>query len=338
MGRLENIGNREQNNTSNELQQLRREILWKEFDKRKDNDIVLSKVWKEDTIDYLLAEWKDKIKLKRLFKWIILSFSKSLKELKEYSEKLKNCDTINELNSLEGQVLSWINNPNLQEWDMNQLIAQQSSQEHQISNVNINIAPSYFMEYKQLKLWAWVEKLPNLIPFSCALKWYKKLKSELKNPRYLSIVDFTKPNSEKRFYVIDMVSKTVVKSTTVWHWDWSWTHEFAEVFSNKNGSHQSSLWFYRTPDDEEHPSNRNRSWLRMKWIEDWNNSAAASRWIFMHPWWLISQWCFTLPGEEAQNIINNVKWDSLLFAYARSKDYFNKSQYFDSAPNWDVIV
>ena len=100
MGRGDNIENRTENNTSDELQQLRRELLWKAFDEKKENDIVLSSVWKDETIDYLLAEWKDKIKLKSLFKWIILSFSKSLKELKEYSEKLKNCDTINELNNL----------------------------------------------------------------------------------------------------------------------------------------------------------------------------------------------------------------------------------------------
>lgn len=336
MVRGDNIENRTETNTKEELQQLRRELLWKAIDKKKNDDYILSKISKDDTIDYLLNEWKGKLKLKRIFRWILLSFSKSIKELKEYSKKLKDCDTINELNGLETEILNWNSNNETQDNEMNRLIEQQNGKEHQINNFKINVSLKYYMEYKQLKLWAWVENLPNLVPFACAMVWYNKLKSELKNPKYLSIVDFTKPKNEKRFYLIDMETKTVIKNTTVGHWDWSWTKDFAETFSNGNGTHQSSLWFYRTPNNKEHPTNRDRSWLRMKWIEG-SNDAAEWRWIFMHEWGLISQWCFTLPKWEAQNIINNVKWDSLLFAYARYSNYFNNSQYFQN-DNWNITI
>ena len=341
---------------ANRLQQLRKEILWKEFDKRKDDDFVLSKVWKEDTIDYLLAEWKDRIKLKRLFKWIILSFSKSLKELKEYSEKLKNCDTINELNNLQGQVINWNNNQNKiqnqQNMSMNEVIAQQNMREHkELDNFNINIAPEYYDTYKQLKIWEQASELPDLIPFSCALKWYNELCPTLWNNKYLTVVDYTKPKSQNRFFVINMSTKTVEHSIRVWHWHNSWEWQYANSFSNVNGSEQSCLGFMTTATQREDNSNPNYHWsgLRMSWTKkDINNNwNAAWRWIFMHRGGenrnnvakdLFSQWCFVIPDNTAETIIEKVRWWSLLFAYAKSKNYFNNSQYFDSAPNWDVIV
>ena len=185
--------------------------------------------------------------------------------------------------------------------------------------------------YNQLK---WVEK-PDLEPF--AMKWYEEIKWSLKNPTYLTVVDFTKPNNKNRFYVINMNTKRVEYATIVWHWSGSWKWAYATDFSNINWSYQSSLWFFRTPDHTNKPSNRNRRGLLMKWIE-WSNNKAASRWIYMHPGWKISLWCFTIPNNESSEIMNKVKWDSLLFAYAKSKDYFSQSQYFNTSSTWDVLA
>ncbi|MBQ2600268.1 murein L,D-transpeptidase catalytic domain family protein, partial [bacterium] len=35
------------------------------------------------------------------------------------------------------------------------------------------------------------------------------MKETLKNPKYLTVVDFTKPNNKNRFYVIDMTTHTI---------------------------------------------------------------------------------------------------------------------------------
>jgi hypothetical protein len=148
-------------------------------------------------------------------------------------------------------------------------------------------------------------------------------------------VDFTKPNNKNRFYVIDMTTHTIEYATTVWHGSGSWKWKYAKSFSNTNWSYQSSLGFYRTPDNIE--KKKRWSGLLMNGIE-WSNNEAPSRWIYMHPWWLISQWCFTLPKDKAMEIMNKIKWDSLLFAYAKSKEYFAQSDHFDTNSNWDVLA
>ncbi|MBO4517201.1 murein L,D-transpeptidase catalytic domain family protein [bacterium] len=37
----------------------------------------------------------------------------------------------------------------------------------------------------------------------------------MSNPKYLTVVDFTKPNTQNRFYVINMNNNTVEYATTV---------------------------------------------------------------------------------------------------------------------------
>lgn len=207
------------------------------------------------------------------------------------------------------------------------------NQRYSIDQFNINVSQEHRDIYNQLR---WKEK-PDLEPFACAMKWYEELRWSLKNPTYLTVVDFTKPNNQNRFYVINMTTKSVEYATTVWHWQWSWTWQFATSFSDVSWSYQSSLGFFRTPDALLKPTNRNRSWLLMNGIED-SNDSARSRWIYMHPGGKISQWCFTLPKDTSSEIMNKVKWDSLLFAYAKSKDYFAQSQYFSTSSAWDVLA
>ena len=79
--------------TEEELQQLRREMLWKIIDEKKKDDFSLS-IWKESTINYLLDEWKWTTKIWKFFKKLYLKvFCKSLNELEEISKELKKCDT-----------------------------------------------------------------------------------------------------------------------------------------------------------------------------------------------------------------------------------------------------
>ena len=171
------------------------------------------------------------------------------------------------------------------------------------------------------------------------MKCYEEQKWSLKNTKYLTVVDFTKPNTENRFYVIDMENKSVEYVTTVWHWQWSWRWKWATSFSNITGSNQSSLWFFTISSSYENNTKRTRRWLRMFWTDKdkKNNGKAASRWIFMHPWTNFSQWCFTLPKDKAPEIMKKVEgW--ALFAYAKSKDYFTQSEYFSTTSTWDVLA
>jgi hypothetical protein len=181
--------------------------------------------------------------------------------------------------------------------------------------------------YDQLE---WKEK-PDFVPFSCAMQWYEKKMNELWNPTYLTVVDFSKSNKTNRMFVINMVTKKVEYAVPVGHWKNSWW-EYATKFSDKTWTNQSSLGFFRTP--QEITKAHTKSWhgLWMKGIED-SNDNAHNRWIYMHPWTVTwSAWCFTLP-KYSKEIMEKLKWDSLLFAYYPQQDYFAESKLIDSKPD-----
>ncbi len=59
----------------------------------------------------------------------------------------------------------------------------------------------------------------------------------------ITIVDFTKPSTEKRMWIVDLKSKTLLLNTYVAHGQGSGAN-MADTFSNVAESHQSSLGFY----------------------------------------------------------------------------------------------
>lgn len=208
-----------------------------------------------------------------------------------------------------------------------------SSTSYEIDHLDFIIPPETTRIYNNLK---WVEK-PDLEPFACGLKLYNSLKSQwrLKNTKYLTIVDFTKPKSKNRMFVINTETRTVEHAVTCGHGKWSWRWEYATSFSNVVWSNKSSLGWYITPDTITKTTRKSwRYWLRqIQWIES-TNSASWWRWIAIHPggvnW---SEWCFTIPRGVATEIMWKQKWWSLLFAYAESKEYFAQSNYFHQNPD-----
>src|SRR4051812_24527802 len=90
----------------------------------------------------------------------------------------------------------------------------------------------------------------NRQAFALAVRGYNILRSQklLANPRYLSIVDFTKPSNRKRFFVLDLnLHRTVVASITahgVGSDPDSCTTPYC--FSNRDGSKASSVGFFIT--------------------------------------------------------------------------------------------
>ena len=200
------------------------------------------------------------------------------------------------------------------------------------------------------KIWnslKWKEK-PDLEPFACAYKAYKieKANWNLWNDKYLTIADFTKNmQTDNRFFVINMSTNTVVYSEKCGHGEGSWWSERATSFSNKSWSHKSSLWAYITPNKSRSNNKWTWVWSFPKWQEKSNN---ASRWIAIHPvgslsyssWKSTSEWCFTIPASQSHvdEILNKINWWSLVFAYAKSKDYFAQSDYFQQRSDGSVAA
>lgn len=338
---------------SKEFIQKKKEILSKVIDKK--DELPLS-IWKQAIIDYISAERENELKISNLLKWLFFNVfcGKHINDLKKINKEMNKCSTVSELKTLESSIFSWTTNPTITTTKETphttpQTVSPQTttqiseysdnSEHYEIDRFKIDVSREYRELYKQLK---WSEK-PDLVPFACALKWYKKMKWKLWNPKYLIVVDFTKPLRKKRFYVINTETRTVENATRVWHWHNSWKWEWATSFSNTNGSEQSNLWFLTTSAKRESNSNPNyhREWLRMYWTENSNNNA-ASRWIFMHRgqknWSLFSQWCFVIPDSVSEAILNKVIWGSLLFSYAKSRDYFANSNLFKTDSNWNVSI
>lgn len=80
-----------------------------------------------------------------------------------------------------------------------------------------------------------------------AVEYYDMIKDKIKNPAYLSVVDYTLSSGKKRFYIID-VNTGLVESFLTAHGAGSDVDNDsrAESFSNIEGSKKSSLGFYLT--------------------------------------------------------------------------------------------
>lgn len=371
----QNIEN-ENNETSDELLDLKKELAEEIVDKLLEKDFSISSyLFKWSITNYLVNDdtFSDKVHDELLMwnfwkeAWIITP------ELKKYREMISNAKTKDDLENLKTTIFNelWQNNQKSNTWDTNtgnsateswqvnkgtattiatstttwatisswsteKAKVDNTSDSYEIDHLIFTISPETKKIWDNLK---WKEK-PDLEPFACALKVYNILKKEktLKNEKYITVVDFTKKKWKKRFFVINMDNNTVEYAEKVWHWKKSgW--DYATHFSNKHRSNESSLGAYLTPDAITKSPKKGRYWLRqVKWLES-SNEQSDERGIAIHEWgenW--SQWCFTLPKKNSKEIMDKIKWWSLVFAYAKSKEYFAQSNYFKENSDGNIAA
>ena len=177
--------------------------------------------------------------------------------------------------------------------------------------------------YEQMNL----SELIQYDAFKAAFTGYKKLNN---NNSILTVIDFSLPSTEKRMYVLDLARREVIYVTYVAHGRNSGDN-YATSFSNRNGSHQSSLGFYRTSSTYQ---GGNGYSLLLDGLEEGINDEARSRAIVIHGADYCSEQvirsagrlgrsygCPALPRELAKPIINTIKGGSLLFIYSDQTDY-----------------
>ena len=173
--------------------------------------------------------------------------------------------------------------------------------------------------------------------FDYAQRGWKKLRAQgkLVNSSVLAIVDFSKPSSEKRLFVIDVEKYEVLHHTWVAHGRNS-GKEMATSFSNQPSSYKSSPGFYIT--GQTYVGSNGYS-LKLQGMEYGINDKALRRAIVMHgadyvdPSYIESQGyigrslgCPAVPAEEATDIINTLANGACLFIYAPSKSYTSRSR------------
>ena len=218
----------------------------------------------------------------------------------------------------------------------NEKAKESSGEIHELDKFDINVSAEAKKLWDGLK---WKEK-PAVEPFACAKKVYdiEKSKWHIKNTKYLTVVDFTKNQiKDNRLFVINLDTNTVEYAEKCGHGQGSGGKEWADSFWNKSWSNKSSLWALVTADGSKWNGKHTRMWNKPKWLEDCNDKS-ADRGIFIHPvksevyasWKPTSQWCFTIEGSQSyvNGILDKIQWWSLLFSYAKSKDYFEQSDYF----------
>lgn len=174
--------------------------------------------------------------------------------------------------------------------------------------------------------------------FRLGLIGYYSLDGEgrLNDKDLVTIIDFSKPSTEKRFYTIDLAKRKVKYHTYVAHGR-NTGENVAREFSNIPHSNQSSLGFYVT--GETYVGSKGYS-LRLDGMDKSFNDKIRSRAVVIHaaPYatesWIRkygrlgrSQGCPALPPDLSRDVIDTIKGKTAIFTYFPDKQYLKASKY-----------
>ena len=153
----------------------------------------------------------------------------------------------------------------------------------------------------------------------------------------LAVIDYSRPSTARRLWLFDLAGKRLLQEEFVAHGQGSGDN-FARHFSNRDGSHQSSLGLYRTA--ETYVGDNGYS-LRLDGLDPGFNDNARSRAIVMHGAWYVdpqlaarqgrlgrSHGCPALRQQVARMVIDQLKQRQLLFAYAEDAAWLRDTRSF----------
>jgi len=152
----------------------------------------------------------------------------------------------------------------------------------------------------------------------------------------LTVIDYSKPSTQKRMLVVDLNQNKVLFNTWVSHGRNSGELN-ATSFSNKAGSHKTSLGVFVT--DETYDGKNGYS-LRLRGLEPGINDSAYKRAIVIHGAAYanpdnitkhgrlgLSWGCPAVETQLAKPIINTIKQGSLVFAYSKDRTWLSHSSF-----------
>jgi hypothetical protein len=156
------------------------------------------------------------------------------------------------------------------------------------------------------------------------------------SPSTLTVIDYSRPSTARRFWVLDLRAKQLLYEELVAHGQGSGGN-VATAFSNQPDSHQSSLGLFVTRGTY---VGKNGYSLRMEGLDLGFNDKALARAIVMHGAPYVSDefaaatgrlgrsWgCPALRAGIAREVIDRVKGGSLVFAYYPDQRWLSGSQY-----------
>ena len=169
---------------------------------------------------------------------------------------------------------------------------------------------------------------------SCAVK-----SGAVQRPRTLTVIDYSRPSSQKRLWVYDLTTRELLYEELVAHGQGSGAN-LATQFSNKPDSHQTSLGLFVADDTY---LGRNGYSLRLDGLDKGLNDRARERAIVMHGAPYVSpafvkangrlgrsHGCPAVSDAVARELINHVKGGGLVFAYYPDAQFLKTSKYLGS--------
>ena len=155
-------------------------------------------------------------------------------------------------------------------------------------------------------------------------------------PETLTVIDYSKPSTERRMWVFDLKSRELIYEELVAHGQGSGAN-MATQFSNDNETHQTSLGLFKT--DTTYVGKNGYS-LRLDGLDKGINDRARERAIVMHGAPYVSQsfvksqgrlgrsWgCPAISADVAKRLIDRVKGGGLVFAYYPDQGLLKNSKY-----------
>ncbi len=175
---------------------------------------------------------------------------------------------------------------------------------------------------------------PEAIKYALSGYAYLDEQNRLCKKDIITIVDFSKPSTQERLYVVNLKTKQILAKSLVAHGRNS-GEVYANKFSNSSESYQSSLGFYVA--SETYDGKHGYS-LKLDGMEAGFNSNARDRGVVVHGADYVSynfinatgrlgrsQGCPALPMSNYQQIISLIKGGSCFFIYHPNKYYLAHS-------------
>jgi L,D-transpeptidase catalytic domain len=167
----------------------------------------------------------------------------------------------------------------------------------------------------------------------------------IEDPSTLTVIDYSRPSTDKRLWVFDLQSGELLYEELVAHGQGSGDN-VANAFSNQPDTHASSLGLFLTEDTY---VGRNGYSLRLKGLDEGFNHRARERAIVMHGAPYVSEdfvkkngrlgrsWgCPALREGVAREVIDRVRGSGILFAYYPNQDWLGSSRYLGDCAAADL--
>lgn len=158
----------------------------------------------------------------------------------------------------------------------------------------------------------------------------------LKRPELLTVIDYSLPSTEPRLWVFDLEASSLLYKELVAHGRGT-GENWAEEFSNREGSKQSSLGLFTTAGTY---YGRNGYSLYLHGHEKGINHRAYERTIVMHGAWYVNRafarkhgrlgrsWgCPALPQSVSREVIDQIKDGTALFVYYPDEEWLESSPF-----------